>query len=129
MKAQLDLLISKLPRKILLILAVLVTLCIAIDSALHASHVMVFFSLIILSILFFTLYIESEKHKLGVSITCLILGSIYLAFYPIDFTWWRFSLYSGTLYFSAILFFTSWLLTRHFHHAHDKSGNRHMPTH
>ena len=127
MKAQLDLLISRLPQKILLLMAVLVTLCIAIDSALHTSHVMVFFSLIILSILFYSLYIESENHKLGVSIACLILGSIYLAFYPIDFTWWRFSVYSGTLYFSAILFFTSWLVTRHLHHTHDKSDDKHIP--
>jgi hypothetical protein len=128
MKTQADLLISRLPKKILLVMAVMVTLCIAIDGALHASHIMVFFSLIILSILFFSLYTESDKHKLGVSITCLILGSIYLAFYPIDFTWWRFSLYSCTLYFSAILFFTSWVLTRHLHHTHDKSGNRHITT-
>jgi len=123
MKAQPDLLISGLARKILLVMAVLITLCIAIDGALHASHIMVFFSLIILSILFFSLYIESDKHKLGVSITCLALGSIYLAFYPIDFTWWRFSLYSGTLYFSAILFFASWVVTRHLHHTQKESGN------
>lgn len=100
-------------------MAFLVTLCIAIDSALNASHVMVFFSLIILSILFFSLYEESDKHKLGVSIACLILGSIYLVFYPIDFTWWRFSLYSGTLYVLAISFFVSWMITRHLHHTHD----------
>ena len=127
MKTQPDLLISGLARKILLAMAVLITLCITIDGALHASHIMVFFSLIILSILFFSLYVESDKHKLGVSITCLILGSIYLAFYPIDFTWWRFSFYSGTLYFSAILFFASWMLTRHLHHKDDKSGSRHIP--
>ena len=128
MKTHLDYLLSELPKKILLVMAVLVTLCIAIDGALHASHIMVFFSLIILSALFFSLYIKSERHKLGVSITCLILGSIYLTLYPIDFTWWRFSFYSGTLYFAAILFFTSWLLTRHFHHAHDKPGDGHLTT-
>ena len=128
MKAQFDLLISSLPKKVLLAMAILVILSIAIDSALHMSHIMVFFSLIILSILFFSLYIESEKHKLGVSITCLLLGSIYLVFYPIDFTWWRFSIYSGTLYFSAILFFTSWLLARHLHHTHGKQGDKHIPT-
>jgi hypothetical protein len=128
MKSQPDLILSRLSKKTLLVMAVLVTLCIAIDSALHASHIMVFFSMIILSVLFFSLYTESEKHKLGVSITCLILGSLYLAFYPVDFTWWRFSFYSGTLYFSAILFFASWMLTRHFHHMHDKPGNRHITT-
>ena len=97
-------------------MAVLITLCIAIDSALNASHIMVFFSLIILSILFFSIYFESEQHKLGVSITCVILGSLYIAVNPIDFTWWRFSMYSVTLYFSAILFFASWLITRKWHH-------------
>jgi predicted neutral ceramidase superfamily lipid hydrolase len=118
MKTQLDLFLSILPKKVFLVLAILVTLCIAIDSALNASHIMVFFSLIILSILFFSIYVESEKHKLGVSISCLVIGSLYLVLNPIDFTWWRFSLYSGTLYFSAILFFVSWLLTRHWHHTH-----------
>jgi hypothetical protein len=115
MKAQIGLLTSKLPKIILLVMAVLVTLCIAIDSALHASHIMVFFSLLILSILFFSLYVKSEKHKLGVSITCLILGSIYLIFHPVDFSWLRFSIYTATLYLSAILFFISWVLTRHLH--------------
>ena len=128
MKVQPEQLISGLSRKILLVMAVLVTLCIAIDGALHASHIMVFFSLIILSILFFSLYMGSDKHKLGVSIACLAIGSVYLAFYPIDFTWWRFSIYSGTLYLSAILIFLSWLLTRHLHHTHDKSGNKHITT-
>jgi hypothetical protein len=123
MKTQPDLLISALSKKILLVMAVLVTLCIAIDGAFHASNIMVFFSLIILSVLFFSLYTESGRHKLGVSIACLILGSIYLVFHPVDFTWWRFSIYSGTLYFSAILFFTSWMLTRHLHHTEDNSGN------
>ena len=122
MKTQIDRLISDLPRKLLVVMAFLVTLCIAIDSALNTSHIMVFFSLIILSILFFSIYTESEKHKLGVSITCLILGSLYIALNPIDFTWWRFSLYSGTLYFSAILFFAGWMLTRHFHQTHKESG-------
>ena len=51
MKIQLDML--KLPKKVFLVMAVLVTLGIAIDSAFHASHVLVFFSLIILSVLFF----------------------------------------------------------------------------
>ncbi len=99
-------------------MAVLVILCIAIDSAFHASHVMVFFSLIVLSILFFSLYVESDKHKLGVSITCLILGSIYLAFYPVDFTWWRFTFYSATLYISGIFFLVSWIVNRHLLHGH-----------
>ena len=112
-----DFLITKLPRRVLLILSVLVTLCIAVDSALHASHIMVFFSLIILTVLFFSIYIESEKHKLGVAITCLFLGSLYLVLNPIDFSWWRFSLYSATLYFAAVLFFASWLLNRHLHHS------------
>jgi predicted neutral ceramidase superfamily lipid hydrolase len=115
MKDQIDLLVSRLAKRILLVLAVLVTLCIAVDGALHTSHIMVFFSLIILSALFYALYVGSEKHKLGVSLTCLVLGSIYLAFYPLDFTWWRFSAYSGTLYLAAILFFASWLLAKHWH--------------
>ena len=117
MKARYEKMFSLWPRRILLALAVLVTLCIAVDGALHASHIMVFFSLIILSALFYSLYIGSEKHKLGVSLTCLALGSIYLAFYPLDFTWWRFSAYSASLYIAAILFFASWLLTRHWHQA------------
>jgi len=91
MKTQLDIIMSKLPKKFFLAMAILVTTVIAIDSAFHASHIMVFFSLIILSVLFLSMYAESDHHKLGVSITCLLLGSIYLAFYPIDFTWWRFS--------------------------------------
>jgi hypothetical protein len=40
-KTQLELLISKLPKGFFLIMAILVTLAIAIDSAIHASHVMV----------------------------------------------------------------------------------------
>jgi len=116
MKTQLDIIMSKLPKKFFLVMAVLVTLSIVIDSAFHASHVMVFFSLIILSALFLSMYAESEHHKLAVSITCLLLGSIYLAFYPIDFTWWRFSFYSVPLYLSGILFLASWMLTRHVHH-------------
>jgi len=116
MKTQLNVLMSKLPKKIFLVMAVLVTLCIAVDSAFHASHIMVFFSLIILSVLFFSLYVESERHKLAVSITCLILGSIYLVFHPVDFTWWRISFYSVPLYLSGILFMASWLITRHIHH-------------
>ena len=115
MNTQHDLFISTLPRRILLILSVLIILCIAVDSALHASHIMVFFSLIILTVLFFSVYIESKKHKLGVAIVCLILGSLYLILNPIDFSWWRFSFYSATLYFAAILFFASWLLNRHLH--------------
>jgi len=101
-------------------MAVLVTLCIAIDSAFHASHIMVFFSLIILSALFFSLYVESEHHKLAVSITCLVLGSIYLAFHPVDFTWWRISFYSVPLYLSGLLFLASWLATRYIHHNHNE---------
>lgn len=116
MKTKIDLLLSKLPQKFFLVMAVLVTLAIAIDSAFHASHIMVFFSLIFLSFLFFSMYVESEHHKLGVSITCLILGSIYLAFYPIDFTWWRFTFYSVPLYLAGILFLISWLITRYVHH-------------
>ena len=127
MKTQTDLLISRATQIVFLVIAALVTLCIAIDSALHASHVMVFFSLVILSILFFSLYMESEKHKLGVSVACLLLGSVYLAFYPIDFTWWRFSVYSLPLYFSAIIFFASWLLARHLRHPNDHAGNHHIP--
>jgi len=120
MKTQLNVLMSKLPKKIFLVMAVLVTLCIAVDSAFHASHIMVFFSLIILSVLFFSLYVESEHHKLAVSITCLLLGSIYLVFHPVDFTWWRISFYSAPLYLSGILFLTSWILTRHIHHKHSE---------
>ncbi len=120
MKTQIDVLLSKLPKKVFLAMAVLVTLSIAIDSAFHASHIMVFFSLIIFSVLFFSLYIESEHHKLGVSISCLLLGSIYLVFHPIDFSWWRFTFYSLPLYLSGILFLTSWLVSRH--HPHKQSG-------
>jgi len=120
MKTQLDVIMSKLPKKFFLTMAVMVTLSIVIDSAFHASHVMVFFSLIILSVLFLSMYAESEHHKLGVSITCLVLGSIYLAFYPIDFSWWRFSFYSVPLYLSGILFMVSWLVNRHVHHKHNE---------
>jgi len=118
MKTNFDLVMSNMPRKVFLVLAVMVTLCIAIDSAFHASHIMVFFSLVILSLLFFSLYIESEKHKLGVSITCLVLGSIYLVFYPVDFTWWRFTFYSVPMYLAGLLFLASWLINRHLHHRH-----------
>ena len=118
MKTKPDVLMSKLPKKVFLVMAVLVTLCIAVDSAFHASHIMVFFSLIILSVLFFSLYVESEHHKLAVSITCLVLGSIYLVFHPVDFTWWRISFYSVPLYLSGILFLTSWILTRYIHQKH-----------
>ena len=121
MKAQLESMMAKLPKKFFLAMAVLVTLSIAIDSAFHASHIMVFFSLIILSLLFFSLYVESEYHKLGVSITCLVLGSIYLAFYPIDFTWWRFSFYSVPLYLAGIVFMASWMISRHSHQKHDEA--------
>ena len=120
MKAQPDIIMSKLPKKFFLAMAVLVTLSIALDSAFHASHVMVFFSLIILSVLFLSMYAESDHHKLGVSITCLLLGSIYLAFYPIDFTWWRFTFYSVPLYLSGILFLASWMVTRHVHQKHQE---------
>jgi hypothetical protein len=118
MKTQFDVILSELPKKFFLVMAVLVTLCIAVDSAFHTSHVMVFFSLIILSVLFLSMYTESEHHKLAVSIICLVLGSIYLAFYPVDFTWWRFSFYSVPLYLSGILFMVSWLVSRHIHHKH-----------
>jgi hypothetical protein len=122
MKTQINLLISRLPKKVFLILAALVTLCIVVDSAFHASHIMVFFSLIVLTILFSTIYAESEHHKLGVSITCLLLGSIYLVFNPVDFTWWRFSFYSLPLYLAGILFLVSWVFTRHIHHSHRGIG-------
>jgi len=118
MKTQLSTIMSKLPKKFFLVMAVIVTLSIAIDSAFHASHIMVFFSLIILSVLFLSMYIKSEHHKLGVSITCLMLGSIYLAFYPIDFTWWRFTFYSLPMYLAGILFLSSWLAARHMHQKH-----------
>lgn len=118
MKTQIEILMSKLPKKFFLVMAVLVTIVIAADSAFHASHVMVFFSLIILSVLFLSLYAESEHHKLGVSITCLIMGSIYLAFYPIDFTWWRFTFYSVPLYLAGLVFMASWLVTRHISDKH-----------
>jgi hypothetical protein len=118
MKAQTDTLLSKLPKRFFLVMAVLVAVCIAIDSAFHASHIMVFFSLIILSVLFFSMYVESEHHKLGVSIICLVLGSIYLAFYAIDFTWWRFTFYSVSLYLAGILFLVSWFVSGHLHHKH-----------
>jgi hypothetical protein len=118
MKAQFDIIMSKLPKKFFLVMAVLVTIGIAIDSAFHASHIMVFFSLIILSVLFLSMYAESEHHTLGVSIICLILGSIYLAFYPIDFTWWRFTFYSVPLYLAGLVFLASWMVTRHAHHKH-----------
>jgi intracellular septation protein A len=120
MKTQLDVLMSKLPKKVFLVMAVLVTLCIAVDSAFQASHIMVFFSLIILSVLFLSLYAESEHHKLAVSIICLVLGSIYLVFHPVDFTWWRISFYSVPLFLSGILFLASWIVTRHIHHKHDE---------
>ena len=126
MKANTDILMARIARSILLGIAVLVILAIAVDSALHASHVMVFFSLVILSILFLTLYVESEKHKLGVSIACLVLGGIYISFYPLDFTWWRFSLYSATLFLAAVLFFASWLAARYWHHRHDGTGHHHI---
>ena len=116
--------IARIPKQVLVVLAVLTTLCIAVDEALHASHIMVFFSIIILSVLFFSLYEESEKHRLGVSIVCLVLGTIYLAFDPIDFTWWRITFYSGTLYLAAILFFASWLLVRHRHHKTRRKHDR-----
>jgi hypothetical protein len=120
MKTQFDIIMSKLPKMFFLAMAILVTLSIAIDSAFHASHIMVFFSLIILSVLFLSMYAESDHHKLAVSITCLILGSIYLAFYPIDFTWWRFSFYSVPLYLSGILFLASWMVTRHVNHTQSR---------
>lgn len=116
MKTQFENLIAILPKRIFLVMAALVTGCIAVDSAFHGSHVMVFFALIVLSVLFLSLYAESEKHKLAVSITCLVLGSIYLALYPVDFTWWRFSFYTITLYISGIIFLLSWLYSRHMHH-------------
>lgn len=125
MKTRLDFLFATLPQKILLVLAVMITLAIALDSALHASHIMVFFALIILSVLFLSLYAQSERHKLGVSIASLVLGSIYLMLYSIDFSWWRFTMYTGTLYFLAALFFTSWLITRQPHHRHEKKISRH----
>jgi hypothetical protein len=120
MKTQTEMIISKLPKKFFFVMAVIVTLSIVIDSAFHASHIMVFFSILFLSALFLSMYAESERHKLGVSITCLILGSIYLAFYPIDFTWWRFTFYSVPLYLSGLLFLLSWLQTKHMHHKHSK---------
>ena len=116
MKTQFDQIIVRLPKKIFLVMAALVTVCIAIDSAFHASHIMVFFSLIVLSVLFLTLYAESDKHKLGVSITCLVLGSIYLFFYPLDFSWWRFSFYSVLLWICGIVFLLSWIYTRFIQH-------------
>jgi intracellular septation protein A len=116
MKTQIDRVITLASKKIFLVTAVIITLCIATDSALHASHVMVFFSLIAISGLFFALYTESEMHKLGVSLTCIVLGSLYLVFHPIDFTWWRLTFYSVALYFAAILFFISWMITKRSQH-------------
>jgi hypothetical protein len=128
MKTQPDSFIPGFVRKLFCVLSALVTVTIAIDSALHASNIMVFLALVFLSILFFSLYIESEKHKLAVCITCLVLGSIYLAFYPVDFTWWRFSVYSGFLYLSALLFFVSWITARHLHHVQRKHRDPHAAT-
>lgn len=54
-------------------------IAVATDTALHASHIMVFFSMILVGALFFTQYEESEKHKFGVSMACIVLGSIYVA--------------------------------------------------
>jgi hypothetical protein len=116
MKTHPDKIMSELPKKFFFVMALIVTLSIVIDSAFHASHIMVFFSILFLTVLFLSMYAESERHKLGVSITCLILGSIYLAFYPIDFTWWRFTFYSVPLYLSGLLFLVSWITTRHIHH-------------
>ena len=115
MKAQIDLMASRFPKKVFLVMAILVTLGIAVDSAFNASHVMVFFSLILLSVLFFTLYSEAEKHQLGVSLTCIVLGSLYLIFFRIDFSWWRFSLYTVPLYVSGIVFMASWIMKQHSH--------------
>ncbi len=122
MKTKFEALMSVLPKKVFLVMAVLVTLAIVIDSALNASHVMVFFSLIFLAILFSSLYVKSEKHKLGVSISCLLLGCIYLVFHPDGFTWWRFSIYSLAFFVSGLLFLASWLETKHFLHRHSPAG-------
>jgi hypothetical protein len=119
MKTQFEQLIARLPRKIFLVMAALVTACIAIDSAFHASHIMVFFSLIVLSVLFLSLYAESEHHKLAVSLICLMLGTVYLLFYPVDFTWWRFTFYSVPMYICGFIFLLSWLYTSHMHHRAD----------
>lgn len=126
MNPHVDHLLKELPKKILLAMAVLITLTIAVDSALHASHIMVFFSLIILSALFFSLYAETERHRLGVSIACLLLGSIYIAFHGVHFSWLRFSVYSAAMYLSAIVLFASWMMMKHEHHRRDKSAGRHI---
>lgn len=119
MKSFHDILIHELPSRIFLIMAIIITLGVVIDSALNVSHVLVFFSLIILSILFFTIYVEAEYHRLGVSLLCIALGSIYLIASGPDFVWYRFGIYTLPFYLSGILFFTSWLLDRHPHLRHE----------
>lgn len=116
-----------LPGRLLFAIAMMVMIAMATDAALHSSHVMVFFSMLMLGALFLTLYEESDKHKLGVSVACLVLGSIYVALYPLDFTWWRFTFYSATLYVLAILFFANWIKTKHHHkgkHHHHRTVKR-----
>lgn len=116
MKTIQDVLVHELPRRLFLVMAILITLAIIIDSAMHTSHVMVFFALILLSILFYSIYVESEKHSLGVSIVCLVMGSLYLAFSR-DFSWERFFFYTLTFYISAISFLASWLMSKLPHHS------------
>jgi hypothetical protein len=115
MKSFQEIMVHELPRRLFLVMAILITIAIVIDAALHTSHIMVFFALIVLSILFYSIYVESEKHSLGASIVCLILGSLYLAFSK-DFSWDRFLLYTATFYISAISFLASWLITKQTHH-------------
>lgn len=117
---------ERLPHRILSALAVLVTGTVAVDSAVNASHIMVFFSLIVLSALFFTLYEESAEHILGVSIACLVLGFIYILASRPGFTWWRLVAYSGLFFAASLLLLTIWLRLKRGHHGGDlRNGDAH----
>jgi hypothetical protein len=125
MKTGKEFFVSMLPKEILLGVGILVTLVVAVDSALNTSHILVFFSLLFLTALFFTLYEESDEHKLGVSIASLVLGSIYVVVAHAEITWVRFLVYSGTLYFIGILFFAAWLMTKQVHNSRRGQENDH----
>ncbi|NVO20799.1 MAG: hypothetical protein HXX13_13950 [Bacteroidetes bacterium] len=122
MKTIRELLVSGLPRKSFLVTAILVTLGISIDTALNVSHVMVFFSLILLSALFSSLYFKSEHHPTQVGIVSIMMGIIYPMAFPNDLAWWRLSCYSIPFWITGMLFISCCLVEKHSYHGHFRAN-------
>jgi hypothetical protein len=122
MKTITEVLASGIPRIVFLVTTIMATLGIAIDTALNVSHVMVFFSLILLSALFSSLYFKSQHHPVQVGIVSMMIGFIYPMALPADLAWWRLSCYSFPFWISGILFLSSVIVEKHLYRGHFRAN-------